>query len=319
VPQQSASRSAGSAVRQGVEVASVLPPGIQIKRAPDHSRGFADPDAASTAAVVVSDSGTDDVYAYSLSGKLVATITGFSEPQGLGADLQGNIYVANTGDSNILIYKDDYATLEKTLNDPGQYPVDAAYDPTSQVTAVTNIISTSDGPGSVSMYARGSTSPCVTVSSSDFARVYFGAFDDKSQFFVDGENSSGAVVAGVVVGGCQAKTITTLPYSNTIDFPGGVTVTKTHEIAIDDQEGAAIYTYMPSMSSLGAPVATTPLTGASDPVTFSPTRLTATVWTADAGLAASNAYPYPTGGSPKKTVTGFEEPIGVVVTPVERP
>ncbi len=299
---------------------SVLLPSVSRVSKPDLSSGFADVDASVKAAVIVSDSGTNDVYAYSSSGKLIATITGFSEPQGMGGTKAGSFYVADTGNSNILLYANDFKTKIATLKDPNQYPVGVSYYEKTGIVGVTNIISTSDGAGSVSFYAREKTTPCVTVSSSSWGRVYFDAFDADGNLFIDGEDTSGNVLVGEITGGCKATTITTLKVSNAISFPGGVQVTKTGDIAIGDQEGAAVYTYKaPVKGSLGKPIETTPLTGSSDAVTFAFTALDKYLWTADAGLAASEKFDYPAGGSPVAGITGFSEPIGVVVTPVEVP
>jgi hypothetical protein len=314
-------RVVDATVRQNALSTSVLRPGLARVATPDLSAGFADVDAAKTGAVVVSDASNYDVYAYTTKGKLVATITGLSQPQGLASDTAGSIYIANTSASNILVYKNDYKTLLATYNDANQYPAGVGYDDTTGVVGVTNIISTAGGAGSVSFYAKGKTSkPCVTVSNANFARVYFGGFDKAGDFFVDGENSSGAVVVGVVTGQCKAKAITPLTTSNAISFPGGVEVTPTDEVAIDDQLGPAVYTYKNSIKkTLGKPVSTTPLTGASDPVTFAFTKTATDLWTADAGLVAAPEYAYPKGGSPITTITSAGQPIGVAVTPVEIP
>jgi hypothetical protein len=299
----------------------VLRPGVNANVNPDDSAGFAEPDAKAKAAVIISDSGTNDVYAYSAAGKLVATITGFSEPQGLGGTKAGDFYVANTGDSNIIEYKDDYKTVVATLTDPGQRPVDVSYEETSGLVAVSNIISYVDGPGSVSIYAKGTTTPCVTVSSSDFAHVYFLAFDAKGNLYLDGESSSGGAVIGEIASAsCKSKTITSLTFKNRIEFSGGLEVTTKGDIVIGDQDGEAVYTYKPPVKGvLGSPVRTTSLTGASDPVSFSLTSTDKDLWTADAGLAASEEYAYPKGGSAVTRITGLSEPIGVVVLPVEVP
>ncbi len=315
---QPAGRSIDAISRRNADPASVLRPSVLRVSKPDLSHGFVGPDAV-TAAIIVSDSGTNDVYAYSTKGKLVATLTGFSEPQGMGGTKAGSFYVANTGDSNILEYSDAFK-LTATLKDPNQYPVGASYDEATGVVGVTNIISTSDGAGSVSFYAKGKTTPCATISNSNWGRVYFGAFNSRGDFFIDGEDPDGNVIVGKITGECSAKSITTLSVGNSIFFPGGIQITKQDKIVIDDQEGAAVYTYNPPVKgSLGQPVATTPLSGVSDPVTFALTNNVMDLWTADAGLEASQEFAYPAGGSPVASITGLVEPIGVVVTPAEVP
>jgi hypothetical protein len=314
---QSTLRTTSSFARsRSTSVARLGAQGIGIR---DLSAGFADPDASSTATVIISDAEADDVYAYS-ADKLVATITGFSEPQGLAANTAGDIYIADTVNSRVVEYKNDYKTKLATFTDANQYPAGVDIDNTTGVLGVTNIISTADGDGSVSFYAKGKTSkPCKTVTNSNWARVYFGAFGPSGNFFVDGEGVNGDVLVGEVKGECSATTITTLTTSNAIEFPGGVQVDAKGNILVDDQEGFVIYAYKaPVGTKLGAPVATTALNGAGDPVTFSLNKAETTVWTADASLVEGLAYRFPAGGSKVNSIAGppFEQPIGVVVTPL---
>ncbi len=173
----------------------------------------------------------------------------------------------------------------------------------------------------MSFYGTGKTTPCKTVSNSTWSRVYFGAFDSKGNLFVDGSDANGNVLVGEVTGDCKATTITTLKVGNAIAFPGGIQITNDDDVAIEDQEGAAIYTYKPPANgSLGKPIATTPLKGASDPVTFAFTSTGTDLWTSDAGLIAADEFAYPKGGSPIASIkASLSEPIGVAVIPAEVP
>ncbi len=72
---QPPSRSIDASSRRNADPTSVVLPNVGRISRPDLSVGFADVDAAAEAAIVVSDAGTDDVYAFSPKGKLVATIT----------------------------------------------------------------------------------------------------------------------------------------------------------------------------------------------------------------------------------------------------
>lgn len=313
-------RSAQSVLRQSAARTSVLPPGRALVVRPDTSAGFVDASAPSKGEVFVSDAGLNDVFLFSAAGKPEALITGFSQPQGLGVDSTGNLYVANTNLSEIVVYKTDYKTIKETLDDSGQYPVDVKYDVRTGLIGVTNIISTSDGPGSVSFFAKGSTSPCVTVSNANWGRVYFGAFAAGGDFFIDGEDPNGNTLVGVVHGGCSATGIATLSTGNAISFPGGVQVTPNNQIVVDDQLAAAVYTYAhPTGGSLGSPLSTTFLSGSGDTVQFTLHRTADVLWTADAELASSYKFPYPAGGSPAKTISGLLEPIGVAENPLEAP
>lgn len=313
------SGSIDASSRRNADPTSVLLPGVVRISKPDVRPGFADPDAAVKAAIIISDGGANDVDIFSTKGKLVAQITGVSG--GLATTKAGSLYVANTDYNDILLYKNDYKTLLATLSDPNEYPVDESYDETSGTVAVTNIISTSDGPGTVSFYAKGATKPCKTVGNPAWGRVYFDAFDSKGDLFVDGDDTSGNVVVGEITGGCKATTITTLKVGNTLSFPGGVQVTTNDDVAVQDQESVAIYTYKPPVKgSLGVPIATTTFRGAGDPVGFAFTSNGKDVWTADAVLVAADEYAYPAGGSPVFSISGnMLEPTSIAVLPVEVP
>jgi hypothetical protein len=289
---------------------------VKIISQPDHSGGFVKPNASSKGAVFISDLELGDIFVFDEAGNPEAIIAGLSEPQGIGADLYGDVYVTNTNTSQVLVYGPDYKTVKKTLSDPGQYPVDVKYDAQTGLVGVTNITNTSGGPGSVSFYAKNATTPCVTVANKNWTAIYFGAFDATGNFFIDGQTSSGSVLVGVVQGGCSAFSITTLTIGNTINFPGGVQVTPSNQIAIADQSADSIFTYNhPVGNSLGNPVDVTSLTGASDPVEFAISR-GGSLWTADAGLSSAVKYAYPAGGSAKMTIKGLKLPIGAAVNPL---
>src|SRR5437588_282377 len=74
-------------------------------------------------------------------------ISGLSYPQGVGVDRLNNVYVANTGASDVPVFAKGALTPTKTLDDSGQYPVDVALDRNGTV-YVANIFDTSFNPGS---------------------------------------------------------------------------------------------------------------------------------------------------------------------------
>jgi hypothetical protein len=106
----------------------------------------------------------------------------------------------------------------------------------------------------------------------------------------------------------------------TIGFPGGIQVTTHDKIAILDQESATIYTFnQPVNGSLGSLIATTELTGASDPVTFAFTASNKDLWGASAATTGVAEFAYPAGGNPVKEFMEGGEPIGVALVPAEQP
>ena len=270
--------------------------------------------------IFVSDAANNVVDIYNPSGKLLGQLSGLSEPQGIAADGKGNIYIADTSNSRIQIYAPPYNKGPKTLNDPGEYPSDVSVLNNGEFVAVANIISTSGGPGNVILYKNGKI--VKTISNATFSRVYFCGFDGNGNLYIDGENSDGSAVLGEIAKlTTSGKTFSTLTYNGTIEFPGGIEVTTDGKIAIDDQEAATIYTFNPPKNgSLGSPIATTPLTGSADPVTYAFTKNNKALWIVDAGNGDAAKYAYPAGGSPVKTFSLPDaEPIGVALVPAEVP
>jgi hypothetical protein len=285
------------AVHPFVNVAAMLAPGIKI---------------------FVSDALNSIVDIYNPSGKLLGQLAGLSEPQGIAADSKGNLYVADTVNSRIQIYAPPYNKKPKTLNDPGQYPVGVSVLNKGEFVAVMNISSTTGGPSSIVLYKNGKA---VKTISSPSSRVYFGAFDGNGNLYVDGEDSNGEVVLGEIAKlTTSGKILSSLTYTGTILFPGGIEVTTAGKIAIGDQEAGTIYTFkQPKKGSLGSPVDTTPLTGSGDAATFAFTKSNKDLWIADAINGAAK-YAYPAGGNPLKifSIPGAE-PIGVALVPAAVP
>ncbi len=321
-PDASVARSNADAARTA-QATSIALPGVPNLWAPDTSTGFADPDAARKGALIVADSSVSDVFVYTLGGMLTATITGFHQPQGLALDPAGDVYVANTLGNDIPVYKSDYKTLKAVLTDPGEYPVGVAYDMASGIVGVTNIISANNGPGSVSMYAKGALKPCVTLKNSAFAKMYGDGFDAAGNLYIDGLDGSGTrTIVGVVKNGCSASAIVPLTTGNAIAFPGDVKVSPAGDIAIEDQGAQAIYTYKPPTgTALGKPISTTPLKFTSDPVAFAFTKSAAAVYVTDVALPISKLqkFPYPAGGVNLQTIIAGKEPVAIAVTPLASP
>ena len=268
--------------------------------------------------------------------KQTAQLTGFSQPQGLALDTAGNLYVADTGNSRIQVYAAGFKGTPTTINDPGESPASVAIDSNGNL-GVTNILTTSGGAGSVSFFNKGGTL-LSTLSNADFAKVIFDAFDEKGNLFIDGTNASGAFVAGEIVGGVSGKAISILTTGNSVGYPGGIAISSKGKIAVDDQENIEIFTYKPPVNgSLGMPIATTPLTGAGDPISFAFTRTDKNIWVADAAgglslpsapvvpnrvlVSSADKYRYSKHGTLKKDILFKHgaQPDGIVLTKAAQP
>ena len=95
--------------------------------------------------------------------KFFETITqGLSAPKGMVATPAGRLYVANSGDSDILVYRSTHKGPQgpvTTLSDKGQFPVNVSVSDDRHIVAVSNASSTANGAGSVSVYMHGADIP----------------------------------------------------------------------------------------------------------------------------------------------------------------
>ncbi len=185
---------------------------------PDHHKSWLAPDIAGAPRLYfASDSGTDDVYIFTLPGMtLKGTLTGFDEPQGECSDTKGNIYIANTGEEQVLEYSRT-GTLLNTYSDSYGYPVGCAVDPATGNLAVTDIFGFS-GAGQVLVFTSPSSSPTVLSNPSQYY-YYFAGYGPGSDLWVSGKDDSGAYM----VSACGSSSCSTVSLSGgTIYFPGGV-------------------------------------------------------------------------------------------------
>jgi hypothetical protein len=287
--------------------------GIQRNLRPDTRQSWIAPDVhkKDKHILYVADDDFDAVFSYGLpAGKEIGEISGFDEPQGectSGKDW----WVTNTGDSDAVEYAAGGTTSIGTVSDPGEYPVGCTYDKKTGNLALTNIISTSDGEGSVDVYAHGTGTP-TSYTCSSLYRYYFAGYDDKGNLFVDGENEEDAF------GFCElpsgSSTMTNITLNVIPEFPGGVQWDGTY-IVVGDQDAETLYGYTISGSS-GTEKRSTVLDDMEDCDQF--WIQTNKVYCGSVEGAEELVYAYPAGGSPIKTITGLGEPIGAVVAAKKR-
>jgi hypothetical protein len=259
----------------------------------------------------VSDSGTNEVLSYAWPNpKTGGVLNGsFSEPQGECADTKGNVYITNTGDSNILEYTG--TKLTNTLTDPRQYPVDCSYDTLNGNLAVSDIVSTGDGGGSVAIYKGAKGTPKI-IGGGILQRVYFIAYDGSGNLFAAGETSNyGVALAELPAGSKKFKRICPNGVGGgALEFPGGLAWDGKY-IVISNQDTQTVER-IKGCSIVGKTV----LEGSVDIVSFA--IVGKYLIAPDAGAAQVEIYAYPQGGSPIQVLTGFSEPIGAAVSQNEK-
>jgi hypothetical protein len=272
--------------------------------------------AKGTKTVFISDAYADHVYLFSYPkfkylGAAHQPPEGFSEPQGLCSDRDGDVYVANTANSTIDEYAGD-GTFLRSLKDAKKYPLFCAVDPKTNTLAVRNIISTSGGPGGVVLYANASGTP-QPFSDPNFSQinslVYYG---ETGKLFYTGDLTSGPPALGSYYNG-QYKVVT-------IKGPGFepgwiLYAAKTKSLVVANTSSPYTPGYyfvkqngkVTGNMSLGCP------SGFCDVV--QPTIEGGTFIAPDAASVAVAAYKFPAGGTPYAIFKGanFEQPIGSAV------
>jgi hypothetical protein len=305
---------------------SLLPPTVaRISHEPIATASFMDPRAVGKSLIFVSDAADGVVDIYPQAGKIqkmVGQITGLTQPQGITTDKKGDLYVANTNSSNVLVYAPPYTGAPKmTISDAHEFPADVAVS-SAGVVAVTNLCNAPRcrlDTGNVVLYAKGSTKSCATVSDSafNFTRVMFAEFDSTGVLYIDGMNGGYQTSFGLVTGGCGATSITNLDYVYTVSFPGGIQIDKAGNIAFCDQINQVVDTFAPPVNgAFGSPVSTTPLTGSTSPLGIAILASGTNLYAADPGGSGfAEEYKYTAGGAAENTIAVGGQPIGIAVTP----
>jgi hypothetical protein len=269
----------------------------------------------------VSDSYQSYVYTfyYPEGNRLDILTQGISSPQGECVDKHGNVWVANMASSNVAAFAPDAKKPKKMLNDPDTEPAGCAIDQTSGDLAVTSLDDPS-GQGSVAVYFHAQGAPTQYTDPTIY-RVFFCAYDDKGNLFVDGLTRTGFGLAELRKGSDQ---LIDLAVSHPIYFPGGVQWDGKY-LAIGDQDTNDVYQF--NIEGGKATLqGTTRMKDAGDVVQFwlfrkDPKARASRLIGPDPYNHDVEVYAYPGGGKPTEVYAGayMYEPIGAAVTPAEAP
>ena len=313
--------SAGAATFMGdgnFSAASVHDPKFPLRKSngPLHSHPLRGKIAANIKTMWMSDAGDNNVQIFTFPsgtyiGAAPAPPEGFAQPQGMCSDKAGDVFVANTSSGTI----DEYAgngTFVKALFDPNEYPVGCAIDPSSGTLAVSNIISSGDNAGGISLYKNASGKP-RQLTDPNMIEIYFIAYyGSTGKLFYSGFNNSFDPAISSYVRG----TFNIVPLNGaTIGFPGTVAwASKTKSLAIAGQATAGGPTFY-HVKADGNVTGATVLACASDYCDVDQATVEGKYIVAAAGV-----YAYPAGGDPLYTVgaSGFGELIGSAVSIVKQ-
>ncbi len=271
--------------------------------------------AANLKTLWLSGSGYNEIQIYTFpSGKYIGTAPpppeGFSEPQGMCSDKAGDVFVANTENSTI----DEYAgsgTFMQALSDPGEFPVGCGVDPASGTLAVSNIISTSDNAGGISLYKNAAGKPQVLTDPNMFEVFFIAYYGSTGKLYYSGfDNSFGAAISSYANGTFKIFTVNGVTFS----FPGTVAwANKTKSLAIGGQDTSIEPTFY-HVKANGNVTGSTVLACQSGYCDVPQATVKGKYIVAGTGVFA-----YPAGGDPLFTIgNSLDEAIGSAVSVVKQ-
>jgi len=295
---------------------------------PDRRRSWISSELAETASPVlfVSDSGTADVYIYTLPAlKLVGTVTGFTQPQGECSDNKGDVWVTDTNAQTIyeLSHK---GQLENELTESHGYPAGCAFDSTTGNLAVMNLFGTGTTSGDVLIYAHASGSPKAYTNPAQFY-YSFGGYDTSGNLFFDGRTPGGGFILSELSQGASSAHTIKLS-GGTIYFAGMVQWNSAkHDLLVGDQScdnkyASCLYTLTISGSTGTITASTafdnysgTAICDLAQGVEFNNEIAGSDYDFCDSIPSSTYLWPYPSGGKPSDyNSTTDSAPIGAAIS-----
>lgn len=229
--------------------------------------------------------------------------TGLFNPQGMCVN-NNMVFIANTGDNNVVGYNYGDTSPSVTLANPGEYPVGCSVDSGTGDVAASDIFSPTTGLGAVTIWSGGSGTGTVYVEPGGLTECFFISYDGSGNLYVDGFNSFGFGMAYLPAGSStwQAATLS----GATINFPGGINWDGTN-LYVEDQSGSPGYPTMyrctPSGASISCDGTFVGLQGALDVTQPYIKRGMKGVVGADASAGAVYTWAFPAGGTPRPNKT----------------
>lgn len=311
----------GGGTRWQPSVAAPNAAGVQ------HDRSWILPEAKNDDLLYISDLIAQVVDIYTYRGhKLVGTLTGFFNPEGLCVDKAGDVYVTNDtseGVHQISEYAHGSTALLRNINDPDGRANGCSVDPKTGDLAVTNFWNATEHEGNVAIYPHATGSP-TTYSNPNIYYYYYCSYDNRGNLFVDGETYVSVFGLGELPKG--GNTLNFIAIDQTIYLPGGVQwdgkyLAVGDQVAVKHNFTSTIYDFAIN-GSQATTVNTLVLTGSNEVAQF---------WIpfVDTGgkhgqgklLIGPNQngadtliWDYPNVGSPIQTISGETDPIGATVS-----
>jgi hypothetical protein len=294
----------------------------------ERGRSWVLPEAKSEDLLYISDliGQVVDIYTYGHGYKLVGTLSGFFNPEGLCVDKAGDVFVTN--DTSEGIYQiTEYAhggtsPIATLVNTNGRVN-GCSVDLKSGDLAVTNFWGETEREGGVSIYRHATGNPTFYQVPSIYY-YYYDGYDDRGNLFVDGATyGSSFGLAELPKGGSALAEVNV---GQTIYLPGGVQwdgeyLAVGDQVAVKHNFTSVIYQFAIS-GSTATEVSYTMLEDSSQVAQF----WIPGVGQSKKGVEATSVigpnqdgkdtlfWDYPAGGSPINTISGESDPIGATIS-----
>jgi hypothetical protein len=195
----------------------------------DRGRSWMLPQKKKSVLIYAAGSSGVEVYDYS-NGKLVGTLSDAGAYAGC-VDARGDVYIANFDEQDVVEYAHGGTKVLNTYELSGGTPIGCSVDSKGDLAV------TSFDPGEVTVFAGGNPKKGTTYSGA-CTYLWSLGYDNRYNLIGVGETSSaGRCYAGLLSG---AKSISSLSFSGTIDFPDG-TMWDGKYIALGDQEAGGTF------------------------------------------------------------------------------
>ncbi|MEO6990601.1 MAG: hypothetical protein ABI346_06330 [Candidatus Baltobacteraceae bacterium] len=308
-------QSARAGVGRGSPYATSLAPAQAANDRPgDPTKSWMNAPNTLTRLTYVSDFRQSNITVFGRNGVIQGEIKSVLNPQGMFVDSARNLWVANTGSSNVLVYPRGATSPSSTLSDTGFLPVDVTICPNGTV-YVSNIFTAPSGPGNIEVYAGGSTSPTGVLTDSRVVKGLFLTCDAKNNVFWD-FTGAGSVSFVVEFAGGKQSNETTLPIA--LGFPGGIKPDNAGNLLVNDQNSHTIAEYTEAGAPTGLSIASDPT---ADCVDIAVTRNSKVVGCAIFTFSAppgGHTYTFPGGVSRKMYTNGLSQPLGIAFDPIQK-
>lgn len=249
--------------------------------------------------------------------KLAGSIGGFNGPQGIGvAPVTGDLYIANSGGSDIRVYAPNSTTLIADFPDPGQVPVDVVAG-AGDVIYVANAFTTANGPGSITVMDGSTGNILAKLTDPNVSQGVSVSLDENrlvSFCFIKKDNT----------GECDAfpdRRGHGVPIASGWGFTGGSSFDNAENLAVINGSNEQLLTFAGSTLC-----GTATFDGSGDPVWMALDRANHLVYTGDVVNADIDAFPFTDCANgtlhPVKTYEngiGGSDIMSVAVTPGARP